>query len=259
MNRQASTSAGKTLLVIGAHMDDCEAGAGGTIFKAIDQGLRVVLVNTIGDYSNRTEMAGADVQAQRKRVVDLAARMGARKVLLNYKYHQYPDTLEARKEMARIVADVRPDVAIIHNCEDYWVDHRITGLVARDALLFASGLLDGREDVPMIKNIYAFVGGQNQTHAFEGDTFVDVTPYIDRIAQVRCELDRIMSPSVPEEKWFRQHVRTFHPVDPSLNREMKLTAHAETQLARLRHYGARAAALYAEPFLAVFKRTTDLW
>ena len=249
----------KTLLVIGAHMDDCETGAGGVIFKAVDLGLRVVLVNTIGDYSNRAEMAGADLQAERQRVIDLAAGMGAEKILLNYKYHQYPDSLESRKEMAGLVADVRPDVAIIHHWDDYWADHRVTGLVARDALLFASGLLEGREDVPMVKSIYAFVAGQNQSYGFEPDTYVDVTPYIDRIARIRYELDRVMSPSVPEDKWFRQHTRIFHPTDPSLNREMDLTAHAEAQLAKLRQYGAKSGALYAEPYLAVFKRTTELW
>jgi LmbE family N-acetylglucosaminyl deacetylase len=249
----------KTLLVVGAHMDDCEAGAGGTIFRAIDHGLNVVMVNTIGDYSNRSEMAGTDVQAQRQRVIGLAEAMGARKILLNHKYHQYPDTVESRKEMAGIVADVRPDVAIIHYWDDYWVDHRITGLVCRDALLFASGLLDGRADVPMVKNIYAFLGGLNQTHAFPADTFVDVTPYIDRIARIRYELDRVMSPAVPQDKWFRQHTQVVHPTDPSLNREMDLTAHAEAQLAKLRHYGDHCGALYAEPFLAVFKRATDLW
>ena len=100
----------------------------------------------------------------------------------------------------------------------------------------------------------------------DGNEFVDytlawgpLTPYIDKIAWVRYALDRIMSPDVPAEKYFRQHVPTFHPVDSALNREMKLTAHAEMQLARLRCYGAKARTLYADGFFAVFKRTTELW
>ena len=192
-------------------------------------------------------------------MIELAAEMGAEKILLDYKYHHYPDTLEARKEMARIVADVRPDVALIHNWEDYWVDHRHTGLVSRDAVIHASGYVDDFGEGSNCRRVYAFVAGQNQTHAFEPDTFVDVTPYVDRIAWVRRELDQIMSPGMPEEKYIRQHVRIFHPADPSLNREMKLTAHAEVQLASLRCHGRRAGALYAEPFFSVFKRTEELW
>ncbi|HUW59057.1 MAG TPA: PIG-L family deacetylase [Planctomycetota bacterium] len=248
----------KTLLVIGAHMDDCEGGAGGTIFKAIDQGLRVVLVNTIGDFSNRPEMTGGDFEAARKKVIDLATDMGAEKIMLDYKYHRYPDTLEARREMARIVAEVRPDVAIIHHWEDYWSDHRVTGLVARDALVHTDGLVD-RSGVEPCRRIFAFGAGRRQTYRFEPDTYVDVTPYIDRIAWIRFELDKVMSPNVPEEKYFRQHTRVFHPTDPSLDREMKLTAHAELQMAKLRLAGATSGVLYAEPFLALFKSTGDLW
>jgi len=248
----------RTLLVIGAHMDDCEGGAGGTIFKAIDEGLRVVLVNTIGDFSNRAEMAGVDGTAARKKVIALATQMGAEKILLDYKYHQYPDTLESRKELARIVADVRPDLAIIHHWEDYWSDHRVTGMVARDALIHTGGLLD-RKDVDPCRKVYAFSAGMRQTYHFEPDVFVDVTPYIDRIAWIRFELDKVMSPEVPPEKFIRQRTQTSHPTDTSLNREMTLTAHAETQLAKLRLYGSRAGALYAEPFLALFKSTTSLW
>ena len=41
----------KTILVVGAHMDDCEIGAGGLIIKAVRKGHRVVLVNVATDYS----------------------------------------------------------------------------------------------------------------------------------------------------------------------------------------------------------------
>ena len=116
-----------------------------------------------------------------------------------------------------------------------------------------------RPGVKPCRRIFAFGAGQRQTYHFEPDVFVDVTPYIDRIAWIRFELDKVMSPDVPEEKWFRQHTQTFHPTDATLNREMDLTAHAEAQLAKLRLAGARCGALYAEPFLAVFKKTSALW
>ena len=248
----------QTLLVIGAHMDDCEGGAGGTIFRAIDEGLRVVLVNTIGDFSNRPEMAGVDHAAARRKVIDLAAEMGAEKIMLDYKYHRYPDTLDARKELAAIIADIAPDVAIIHHWEDLWSDHRITGLVARDALVHTDGLVD-RPGVKPCRRIFAFGAGMHQSYHFAPDVFVDVTRTIDRIAWIRFELDKVMSPNVPEDKYFRQHTQTFHPTDRALNREMDLTAHAETQLAKLRLWGSRARTLYAEPFLALFKQTTTLW
>ena len=41
----------KKILIIGAHMDDCEIGAGGLITKAVRKGHRVVLVNVASDHS----------------------------------------------------------------------------------------------------------------------------------------------------------------------------------------------------------------
>ena len=41
----------KTILVIGAHMDDCEIGVGGLIIKAVRKGHQVILVNVASDYS----------------------------------------------------------------------------------------------------------------------------------------------------------------------------------------------------------------
>jgi len=41
----------RTILVIGAHLDDCEIGAGGVIAKAVRKGHRVVLLNVASDYS----------------------------------------------------------------------------------------------------------------------------------------------------------------------------------------------------------------
>ncbi|MBA7528565.1 hypothetical protein ES705_20752 [subsurface metagenome] len=54
----------KTILVIGAHMDDCEIGAGGLIVKAVKKGHRIVLVNVASDYSTWSVTKGREKEVK---------------------------------------------------------------------------------------------------------------------------------------------------------------------------------------------------
>ena len=68
----------KTILVVGAHMDDCEIGAGGLIIKAIRKGHRVVLVNVTTDYSTWCVTKGREKEIKEK-VLGKAKEMKVRK------------------------------------------------------------------------------------------------------------------------------------------------------------------------------------
>jgi len=73
----------KTIMVIGAHMDDCESAAAGVMLKAIAHGHRVVMVNTVGDLSNRVHIGADKAEEQRQKIIALAKEMGAEKILLD--------------------------------------------------------------------------------------------------------------------------------------------------------------------------------
>lgn len=133
----------KTILVALTHPDD-ELGCAGTIARHTERGDRVVL--TWLTKGGMTEAFGElpipEVEARRVAHGAEAAR------ILGCEYHFFdlPDTAvevtrEAVVEVARFIAEVRPDAIITWG--DAWVrglrhpDHRNTGQIVRDAVTFA--------------------------------------------------------------------------------------------------------------------------
>ena len=56
----------KIILIVGAHMDDCEIGAGGLIAKAVKKVHEVVLVNVASDYSTWCVTKGREKRLEKK-------------------------------------------------------------------------------------------------------------------------------------------------------------------------------------------------
>ena len=144
----------KTILAIGAHIDDCEIGSGGLIAKALRNGHRVVMVTMVSDFSTS---GGPSVRNRPKEVgrlvLEEAAKMGVEKRFMGYGYQQVPRTLEAIKELARIVIDVRPDITVFHNpYEPSPSDHATVGYIAERAVRDATRVLG--TFVPLRQEMY---------------------------------------------------------------------------------------------------------
>src|SRR5262245_25559617 len=119
---QAPSKQKKTLLCVGAHMDDCEWMAGGLILKAVRDGLRVVLVQAVSDWSNWPPSQGREKKVE-EGVKRIAKEAGVEKILLGYKYHHVPVDHALKLRIAQIVAEVKPDIAVIMSENDFWTDH----------------------------------------------------------------------------------------------------------------------------------------
>ena len=132
-------------LVIAAHPDDVDFGSAGTVARWTDAGIEVVYcVVTDGD------AGGSDPSVSRS---DLAARRrgeqteAARQVgVLDLRFLGYPDgqveaTLGLRRDLARVIRQVRPDRVVSPSPERNYVrpgishpDHRAVGSAALDAV-----------------------------------------------------------------------------------------------------------------------------
>jgi LmbE family N-acetylglucosaminyl deacetylase len=134
-------------LAIGAHPDDVEFGAGGTLAKWADAGCLVHhLICTDG--SKGTWNADADVVAltrqrqleQREASRRLSGANAGTVVFLDHVDGELDSDLKTRGEVARVIRELRPDVVLGH---DPWKryrlhpDHRHAGLLACEGIVAA--------------------------------------------------------------------------------------------------------------------------
>jgi LmbE family N-acetylglucosaminyl deacetylase len=144
-------------LAVGAHPDDIEFGAGGTLARWAAGGCDVtMLVVTDGSKGSwDPDVNPLDLlQTRRREAEEAARRLGAgRVVFLEHIDGELQYTMELREEICRQIRVHRPDVVLSH---DPWrpyelhPDHRATGwavidgvVAARDHLFFPGQLTSG--------------------------------------------------------------------------------------------------------------------
>ncbi|MHB8573477.1 MAG: PIG-L deacetylase family protein [Candidatus Dormibacteria bacterium] len=131
-------------LLVGAHPDDCEFAAGGTVAAWVAAGCRVTYVIATNGEKGTHDFNADPVELVRTREEEqreAARRLGVAQVhFLGYPDGELEVTLDARERLARIIRQERPDVLLTH---DAWQrhqlhpDHRATGLLTTDAMVAA--------------------------------------------------------------------------------------------------------------------------
>jgi LmbE family N-acetylglucosaminyl deacetylase len=162
-----------TVLAIGAHYDDCVFGIPGILLQALRKHHRVVILSLIGDYSNWSPVKGRE-KAFVDGTIQISKEFGAEMRYLNYASHRYDVTLETKRAVAEVVADVRPDVAFLMWPHDSHRDHEVAAELSKVALRHGDRVWD-KSPVPVPKRMYAYDNGPRHTLGFEPNTFVDVT------------------------------------------------------------------------------------
>lgn len=114
----------KRVLVVMAHPDDCDFGAGGTIAQWTDQGIEVsYCIITNGDQGGEEsgipleEMAKVRQKEQR----DAGAALGVSEITyLNYRDGWLMPSIELRKEIVKAIRIAKPDRMVVQSPERNW-------------------------------------------------------------------------------------------------------------------------------------------
>lgn len=227
----------KTLLVVGAHHDDCEYAAGGLILKAVKKGWRVVMVTLAGDHSSWKSTMGR-AQVVRDGLLKLAKEMGVEKRFYGWGYHDIYYDLKGVNVLAELALELKPRMALFHWQYDYWPDHEAAGKLSKHAFWFPPPefVKKGAENVPQL---LAFEAGPNQSDPavqFRPDVYIDISDEINEVGRVIHRLDELAE-------------------DKSVSGE---TCHELDKRAKARIRGSECACSYAEAFVSLKKTSRDI-
>jgi LmbE family N-acetylglucosaminyl deacetylase len=156
------------VLIIGAHPDDPDWSAGGTVRKFVEKGHIVRMVAMTNGNAGHFEQGGGPLAARRYQETQCAARaIGAEYVVLDNDDGKLMPTLENREKVISQIREFQADLVLTHRPNDYHPDHRNTGLLVRDAAY----MVTVPNIVPLVPHLR-----KNPVFAYLGDDFTKPNP-----------------------------------------------------------------------------------
>jgi LmbE family N-acetylglucosaminyl deacetylase len=154
--------ANKVVLAVGAHPDDIELGSGGTIYKAVQAGARVIAL-----YMTRGGKI-TDTNVRMKESMEAMSILGVQEVHFeNFPDTEIPDSFEAINCLEQYALKYKPDIVLTHSINDTHQDHRRVGWLAMSSF----------RNVP---KVLAFETPRVRPAAFLPTYFVDITGCVDK-------------------------------------------------------------------------------
>ncbi|HUP47572.1 MAG TPA: bacillithiol biosynthesis deacetylase BshB1 [Thermoanaerobaculia bacterium] len=215
------------LLFFGAHADDVELAAGGTIARAVRDGLRAGIVDL-----TRGEMGTRGTPAVRKREARAAARiLGASfREQLDFGDGNLRTGRDEELEIIRIIRRSRPRLLFAPYPEDRHPDHTRTGRLVTDAWFYA-GLRQLRTDRPAYRPQAVVYYLQN--YLFGPSFVVDTTAaWKTKMRALAAYKSQFHDPKSKEPRTFISDPRFLEMIE-----------------ARGRHFGALIGTAYGEAFV----------
>lgn len=166
------------ILAFGAHPDDVELGAGGTLAKAIKEGKTVGIVDL-----TRGELGTRGTEHTRKEEAKAAGEILGVSVRENLGFADgfFRNDKEHQLEVIKMIRKYQPEIVLCNAIDDRHIDHGKGSKLVSDAS-FLSGLLkietesDGtQQERWRPKQVYHYIQWKN----IEPDFVVDVTGFMD--------------------------------------------------------------------------------
>jgi LmbE family N-acetylglucosaminyl deacetylase len=204
--RTATEKQPKRVLIVMAHPDDGEFGCGGTVARWAAEGRDIwyclVTDGQVGDAGD-TEITSEQLVAKRQVEAQAAAdTLGVKHpvIFLHYVDSQLEPTLEVRRDIARVIRQVKPDVVICQDPTVRWSgqgyinhpDHRAAGEATLSAIMPVAStrlafpeLAEEGLATHNVKEIY-IAGTQS------ADRWVDIGGYVEtKVAALRQHVSQL--------------------------------------------------------------------
>jgi LmbE family N-acetylglucosaminyl deacetylase len=163
----------RVVLAIGAHPDDIELGSGGTIYKAVQAGARVIAL-----YMTRGGKI-TDTAVRMRESTQAMNVLGVNEIHFeNFPDTEIPDSFEAINCLEQYALKYQPDIVLTHSINDTHQDHR------RVAWLAMSSFRN-------IAKVLAFETPRVRPAAFLPTYFVNITGCVDKKWEaLRCHVSQ---------------------------------------------------------------------
>ena len=217
------------ILAIGAHPDDAEIGAGGTLLRCASLGYRTgILDMTRGELGTR-----GTAEERAKESADAAEVLGlAWRGTIDLGDGHVRDTPESRKALVRIYRELRPKVVLTHYWEEPHPDHIATSKLARDCV-YLSGLAKYENADGLERFRPSCVAHFNLPRWVTASFVVDISEWYEA-----------------KEKAIACHRSQLHdPERKELETALSTSDFSDRLRARGRYYGTLIGANHGEPFL----------
>ena len=167
------------ILAFGAHPDDVELGASGTIAKEISLGKKVGIIDlTRGELGTRGSKEIRDSEANKAaEILGVSIREN-----LQFKDGFFINDEEHQLEIIKMIRKYKPEIVLCNAIDDRHIDHGKGSKLVSDAC-FLSGLTKIETEVDGImqeswrpKHVYHYIQWKN----IEPDFVVDITGFMDK-------------------------------------------------------------------------------
>jgi LmbE family N-acetylglucosaminyl deacetylase len=243
-----------SIIMFGAHPDDCDIRAAGVAAKWVALGHRVRFVSVTNGDAGHHEMGGGMLAMRRRaETQEVARRLVIEYVVLDNHDGELTPTLQVRQQIIGQIREVNADLVLGPRPNDYHPDHRYTGVLLGDAAFMVT-VPNVRPDVPALRKNPVFLyyqDGFQKPNPFTPDIAVDITDVFEKKIDA---LDSHVSQFYEWLPWLDGRLGEV-PTDPKARREwLKKSRSGQispaVRASLEKHYGSAAAAKvqYAEAF-----------
>lgn len=213
------------IMAVGAHPDDCELRAGGTLAKYSKAGHEVFTVSVTNGEIGSNLYGMEELAKMRKAEAAAAAKViGGEFICMDYRDQRFIIDNEVRMAFVALFRYVNPDVVLTHCQDDFSADHRLVGQIVNEIsmLPMVPNIVTNYQCTHKAPVLYYWMSSNNI--GVIPEQFVDISDVIDtKVKMLECYKSQV--------EWLAYHCKrdmiADNLVDSKFRGQQASVEHAE--------------------------------